>query len=385
LRQQVIEAPVYGRVAEWDKSEIYEGAHVKKGQRILEIRDVDPNLRYRLDEQLEAARSELSASERIVIAYEQQVEAYRTARDEIVAAADEYIEMAQQKVAGQERSLEAAQAAEIQKKLNFERKKLLEQDGLASTYDREFAEREWKEAVAKVEKAKADLEGAKDEEQAKRKEREAKSREASAKIESANAQQQKAEADVAKARKQVSEIEVKVARQNSQVVTAPVDGFILRLYVANQGAQLVKQGDPLLEIVPDTQDRAVEIWLDGNDAPLVEPGRHVRLQFEGWPAVQFAGWPSVAVGTFGGTVASIDSTDVRGDGRFRALIVPDESEQTWPDDRYLRQGVRANGWVLLNEVGLGYEIWRKLNGFPPVVSQKEPKASGAKFKAGKPK
>jgi membrane fusion protein, adhesin transport system len=105
----------------------------------------------------------------------------------------------------------------------------------------------------------------------------------------------------------------------------------------------------------------------------VTRGRNVRLQFEGWPAVQFAGWPSVAVGTFSGEVVNVDSTD-DGKGKFRILVVP-EAGNEWPSDHYLRQGVRANGWVLLNRVSLGYELWRQLNGFPPVVSTEEPKDS----------
>ncbi len=28
----------------------------------------------------------------------------------------------------------------------------------------------------------------------------------------------------------------------------------------------------------------------------------------------------------------------------------------------------AIGWVFLNRVPLGYEIWRRLNGFPPVLA-----------------
>ena len=31
----------------------------------------------------------------------------------------------------------------------------------------------------------------------------------------------------------------------------------------------------------------------------------------------------------------------------------------------LRLGGKVRGWVLLNEVRLGYEIWRQLNYFPP--------------------
>ena len=140
---------------------------------------------------------------------------------------------------------------------------------------------------------------------------------------------------------------------------------------------MVKPGDPLLTLVPDTADRAAELWVDGNDAPLVTPGRHVRLQFEGWPAVQFGGWPSVAVGSFGGTVARVDATD-DGKGNFRILVVPDKDDEPWPSGRFLRQGVQAHGWVLLDRVSLGFEVWRQLNGFPPVVDVK----AGDKKKSG---
>lgn len=133
--------------------------------------------------------------------------------------------------------------------------------------------------------------------------------------------------------------------------------------VTKQGGELVKPGDVLAVLVPDTQERAVELWVNGNDIPLVTPGRSVRLQFEGWPAIQFAGWPSVAVGTFGGTVAFVDAAD-DGNGRFRIVVVPDR-EEPWPATRFLRQGTRANGWVLLDRVRLGYELWRQFNGFPP--------------------
>jgi hypothetical protein len=138
---------------------------------------------------------------------------------------------------------------------------------------------------------------------------------------------------------------------------------------------MVKEGQSLFTIVPDTTERAVELWVSGNDTPLIHQGDHVRLQFEGWPAVQFAGWPSVAVGTFGGKVVAVDPTD-DGTGKFRVQVKQD-GDQPWPSDQYLRQGVRANGWVMLSQVPLGYEVWRQLNGFPPVISQKEP-GSGMK-------
>ena len=227
----------------------------------------------------------------------------------------------------------------------------------------------------------------------KKREREAKTQKAQIDIDSAIANLNKvkgdvskAESDVAKSQQEKSKVEkelvdmkVKLARQQNQIVRAPIDGFVLQI-TANLGSAVLKKGDPLCTIVPETQERAVQLWLDGNDWPLVKEGRHVRLQFEGWPALQFAGWPSIAVGTFGGEIVSVDATD-DGAGKFRVLIRPDPVDRPWPEDRYLRQGVRANGWVLLDRVPLWFEVWRKLNGFPPVVSKDQ---SGEKDSKSKP-
>jgi len=173
--------------------------------------------------------------------------------------------------------------------------------------------------------------------------------------------------DEANAAAELVRIDVRLSRQLTQSVKAPADGTILKL-VSGQGAQVVKAGQTLAVFVPETASRAVEVWINGNDIPLVYDGRKVRLQFEGWPAVQFSGWPSVAIGTFGGRVQLVDAVD-NGDGKFRIVVSPD-GKGPWPEPLYLRQGVRAIAWVLLDEVGLGFELWRQFNGFPP--SSKHP-------------
>ncbi|MDA8743298.1 HlyD family secretion protein [Rubripirellula amarantea] len=167
-------------------------------------------------------------------------------------------------------------------------------------------------------------------------------------------------------------------------IRAPRTGQIQEWFGV-EGSDTIKEGDQLFVIVPDADELAVEMRVSGNDMPLIQEGDRVRLQFEGWPAVQFAGWPSVAVGTFGGKVNRVFPTD-DGKGNFRVVVTPDnhfEREDGWPDDRYLRQGVRANGWVLLKRVPLGYEVWRQLNGFPPTVATDEP--GNSKEKANKVK
>ena len=167
--------------------------------------------------------------------------------------------------------------------------------------------------------------------------------------------QASAAADLAKA-------ETAVSRQATQLITAPRDGMILRTANADTSTY-IKEGDVLVTFAPQSVSRAVEIYVSGLDAVLVRPGRQVRLMFEGWPAVQFSGWPSVAVGTFAGVVQYVDPA-VSINGRYRIVVVEPPGEP-WPGDHYLRLGGKVRGWVLLNEVRLGYEIWRQLNYFPP--------------------
>jgi multidrug resistance efflux pump len=156
-------------------------------------------------------------------------------------------------------------------------------------------------------------------------------------------------------------------RQAASVVRAPIDGTIARINRAGPG-ETVKEGGQLAIIVPTTGDQAAELFVNSVDAAIVEPGRRVQLQFSGFPALQFSGFPGTSIGTFSGTVRIIDPVD-DGTGRYRLLVVPDTSgsRPAWPDDSYLRQGSSVTGWVLLSNVSLGYEIWRRINGLPPQI------------------
>ncbi len=179
--------------------------------------------------------------------------------------------------------------------------------------------------------------------------------------------------------KEIQDVRNKRSELDRLEIRAPRSGHIQQWF-GLEGSDTIKEGDRLFVIVPDADKLAVEMKVSGNDMPLIHEGDRVRLQFEGWPAVQFVGWPSVAVGTFGGKVNRVFPTD-DGNGNFRVVVTPDnhfDREDGWPDDRYLRQGVRASGWVLLKRVPLGYEIWRQLNGFPPVVADEEPEKSNDK-------
>ncbi|QDT14630.1 HlyD family secretion protein [Alienimonas californiensis] len=406
-RQQVVQAPIEGNIARWAEG-IRENAFVEEGDFVVELADVDPELLSRLSrqrsqaaDQVQLAESAREAAQRGVIASQSVVESNNSqlvflqeALRDTLDALDREIEGSQQKVKAEEQALAKAQATLVQARADHDRQLALFKEGFAAQAKFQEAEQKYLGATADVAKHEAYLEDARLAVQAKQSLRPAKERELQAKIDEVRAKVRKSESDVAKAesdlQKASSEIakansylldaESKLAKQRRQEVYAPRSGIVTQL-ISDGGSGIVKKGDPLFVLVPDGGERAVQIWLDGNDAPLVNPGRKVRLQFEGWPAVQFAGWPSVAVGTFGGEVASVDAVD-DGMGRFRVLVTPDPEDDPWPEDRFLRQGVRANGWVLLNEVALGYEMWRRMNGFPPVLTDAPAEKAGGKGGGG---
>jgi adhesin transport system membrane fusion protein len=366
-RQQTVEAPVSGRIVQWQARE---GAKVKAGDVLMEIVDVDPEQLERLRRQTDAAAAKLAAKEEELRAYRLQVDNLLTTRNLQVATAQYRLDVARQRALSASEAIASARATLDTAAVQTGRLQRLLGDGLVSKRDFEVAERDGIVARRNLNSAQAALNAAQAEQSAAEAEIGRIRADAQARIDSATASANKTLSELEDSRSSLLKSEIDLSRQQSQVVKAPRDGSILRL-VANPQSDIVKQGDPLLVLVPDSDVKAVELWVNGNDAVLIMPGRHARLQFEGWPAIQFAGWTELAVGTFGGTVAFVDSTD-DGKGKFRVLIVPDQADRPWPSERFLRQGVRVNGWVILNRVTMAYELWRQLNAFPPQLTEEKP-------------
>ncbi|MDO9423010.1 MAG: HlyD family efflux transporter periplasmic adaptor subunit [Methylobacter sp.] len=366
-RQQTIQSPVSGRIVQWQAKE---GAKVKAGDVLLEIADVDPQLLDRLHQQREAAAAKLASKEEELRTYRLQIDNLMTTRDLQAATAQYRLDVARQRALSAGETIASARATLDAAVTQSQRLQRLLADGLVSQRDFELAERDGIVARRNLNSGQAALDGALAEQRAAEMEIGRIRADAQARVDSAEASANKIQSELEDSRSSLLKSEIDVSRQQSQVVTAPRDGSVLRLLV-NPQSNIVRQGEPLLILVPDPGIKAVELWVSGNDAALITSDRHVRLQFEGWPAVQFAGWPEVAVGTFGGNVAFVDSTD-DGQGKFRVLIVPNPNDIPWPSGRFLRQGVRVNGWILLNRVTMAYELWRQLNAFPPQMTQESP-------------
>jgi len=96
--------------------------------------------------------------------------------------------------------------------------------------------------------------------------------------------------------------------------------------------------------------------------PLIHKGEKVRVWFDGWPTIVFSGWPNTSYGTFGGEIVAIENF-ISVNGKYRVLIAQDPNDKPWPKE--LNIGAGAQTFALLDNVPIWYELWRKLNGFPP--------------------
>ena len=380
-RRQTVDAPMIGFVTKWH---VGEGSRVKAGDVLLEMSDIDPNYHERLDEQLLASTHKLDAKHSELKVQKQQLQNYIAIREAKVASASFKSEMAQQKVVAATQAIHAAEAT-LEASINqVARMRSLLDEGLVSKREFEVAERDNIVSQRQLASIKAQLDAAKAEEKSVLVEINEIRADGDSGIGSVNAHITKIQAELADSKHSLAGAVVNVARLNARLVLAPRAGTVLRLTVLS-AAQIISKGQSLLEIVPENKSSSVALYVNGVDAPLIVPGSVVRLQFEGWPAVQVGGWPRIKAGTFAGKVAFIDATD-DGQGNFRVMVLPDTRSETWPSERFLRQGTAVKGWILLEEVTIGYELWRLFNGFPlhlpkdtmPIVANDKPNSGQSK-------
>jgi len=362
-RQQTVEAPVSGRIAHWH---VHEGSLVRKGDKLVTISDLDPQITERLEQERLALTDRLRAAQARVDSIESRVSSLQLARGEAVNAAENRAAMAAERVRQAQQVLAAAEAALETTKVNYERQKSLFDQGLTSKRNVELSELELKRAQTDEQRAIAGLKAAEQEKNALKRDARRIARDSDAAISDARAGMQSALSDLARSNEDLPRVELRLSRQKTQEVIAPKDGIITRLLVA-QEAEFVREGKGLCILIPQTGKRAVEIWVDGNDIPLIRDGREARLMFQGWPALQISGWPQGSYGTFPARVKFMDNAD-DGHGKFRVVLIPDaNTSDQWPDSALLKQGVRVRAWIFLNRVTIGYELWRKFNDFPPAI------------------
>lgn len=344
-RAQNIESQISARIERWY---VNEGARVKAGDTIAVLRDLSTSF---MDKDFLFKQQQIRDN----VVQEQELD---------ILVSEQKVIQARQKLLAAEASITNVVIEAATARTRLTRAQSLSQQGLVST-------KELEEATLKLNKAVVDSVKAMTLVEIERRAVENAKTELSAKQRKAQSVSVKADLDLANSS----------ARSGASAVIAPSDGIVARITQAGPG-ETVKDGDRLASIVPASDDEAVELMISSMDAALIDTGRTVRLQFSGFPALQFSGWSSIAIGTFGGIVKVIDPVD-DGKGSYRILVVPDSADAPWPSQAYLRQGTEATGWVLLSDVPIGYELWRQMNGFPPVIPVRSAKVEKEQGKAVK--
>ncbi len=366
-RPQTIHSTLDGRIEAWFVSE---GDTVQQGDTIVflsEIKDAyfDPQLVGRTQEQIEAKKSSIESYVDKAQALAAQIQALRATMELKVESAENKVEQARLKVISDSIDLEAVKIGYNIAETQYARWDTLLKQGIKSRTDWEAKRNKFQEMQAKlvsqrnkVDLARNELLNAIIDRNNVRNEYMEKISKAESERQSAISTRFVAEGDVAKLTNQRTNYE---ARINFRYITAPITGFINKAITPGIG-ETVKAGEAVVSILPVYYHLAAEIYVQPVDLPLVRQGAHVRLEFDGWPAIIFSGWPNTSFGTFGGRIYAVEN-NISPNGRYRVLVEPDPTDEPWPDA--LRIGSGTNAFALLKDVPIWYELWRQLNGFPP--------------------
>ncbi len=366
-RPQTIQSTIAGRIEKWY---VREGQLVEAGDTIVYLSEIkaeyfDPELIPRTAKQVDAKEGAIAAYGRKVEALEDQIEALRSELDFKQRQLANKIQQTEYKLASDLADMEQAYYQDSVAIVQYTRATNLFKSGIESRAEMEEKRIKMQEARAKYISAQNKVEAARNELENARLSLNSVIYEYNQEI--AKAESDKfstlsamydADASLNKLRIQASNYE---RRSRFYYILAPQDCYITQAIKPGLG-ETVKEGEGIVTIMPAEYELAVELYIRPMDLPLVDIGQEVRFIFDGWPAFIFSGWPGQSFGTYSGEVVAIDNM-ISKNGEYRILVAPEKETKSWPEA--LRVGSGAQGIALLNNVPLWYEIWRRLNGFPP--------------------
>lgn len=370
-RPQYLQTAISGRIKEW---RVFEGQHVQKGDTLVIMTEVkekylDPQLVERLGEQRDAKQQGIEALNDKIKAIDAQILALENNKKLALQKARNKIKQARLKVKIDSADLQAAKLDAKIALQQLQRNEALYKEGLKSLADVETRRIKWQDALTKESSAMDKLVISLNEVQVSTLHLSDEQNAYNEKIAKALSDIQSTESYIAESRGSVAKLQNEqqdaANRQSFRVIIAPQNGFVSKVLRAGIG-EIIKENETIITLVPQNPQLAAELFVDPTHISLVRNNNNVRLRFDGWPILQVSGWPEAALGTYGGKVLMMDFV-ANETGKYRVLVAPDKSDEPWPD--ILRIGTKTQGWVMMNEVPIWFELWRQINGFP--LSPKE--------------
>ncbi|MFN8284840.1 MAG: HlyD family efflux transporter periplasmic adaptor subunit [Chitinophagales bacterium] len=366
-RSQQLNAIISGSIDKWY---VKEGSFVKKGDTILKLNEIksdylDPELLTRTKEQLDAKTNAADNYTGKAATANVQIKALQAALDLKMEQINNKLEQAQRYIEIDQANLKAATNDFELAQLQYDRQKKLFDDGLVSKTQLEQRYQTLQNATAKLTAAQQKLANSKQDLVITKLEKNSTEQDYLDKIAKVNGEKFQSLSNVSTTQGEIAKLSNQYKnyekRANFYYVIAPQDGQIIKVKNAGIG-EIIKETEMIAEIVPTINSTSVEMFVKAVDIPLISVGQTVSLTFDGFPAIVFSGWPNASFGFFRGKVAFIE-TAINKQGYFRILVTEDSSYKPWPKN--LKYGSGSNGIALLKDVPVYYEIWRKINGFPP--------------------
>mgnify|MGYP000200100030 FL=1 len=365
-RPQTIQNTIPGKIEKWY---VQEGDLVKKGDTILYLTEIkteyfDPQLIERTQEQVQAKANGINAYENKLLALDNQIHSLNDLQRLKIQTVDNKVKQSKLLVTTDSAGWKASEIELETARQRLKRQEDMYNQGLISLTDLETRRLKLQETKAKAieQENKYGLSVNKYintliEQDQVISEFAEKISDVKSKRSSAGSELYDGLGEMSKMKNQLANYEL---RQEFYYVMAPRDGYITQAIQAGIGEN-IKENTPIITIVPLKWKKAVEVYVDPIDLPLIKRGNQMMFLFDGWPSIVFSGWPQLSYGTFPGKVQAIDY-NISKNGKYRILV--EESDiKPWPDE--VRIGSGARGVALLNSVPVWYELWRQLNGFPP--------------------
>jgi multidrug resistance efflux pump len=366
-RPQNLNSPIPGKIVKWW---VKEGDVVKKGDTILQISEIkedylDPNLISRTQQQVSAKKGSISSYEGKARTADIQMQAMEQARRLKLQQISNKIGQIQNKLTGEKAELNAISNELANSKDRYDRNQKLYDDGLISLTELQQRNISYQNLLAKKVSAERKIAVLDQDLLNAQLESNAVEQEYAEKISKTQGEQFQSYSQIATSQGEVAKLENQISnyviRNGMYIVLAPQDGQIVQANKAGLG-EILKEGERIAMIIPTSANYVVEMYVEPMDLPLISNGQKVRFMFDGFPAIVFSGWPNASYGTFGGRIITYEN-NISANGKFRVLVAQDTTDKKWPPQ--LKIGTGAQGITLLNDVPIWYELWRKVNGFPP--------------------
>ena len=343
-RPQQMNTIIAGRIIKWF---VREGDFVNKGDTIVQLLDVkddflDPKLVERTEEQLVSKRQKIDFFKEKILANGSQVIALESMRDFKLSALENKMDQLRRKVISDSAELTAAEIDYGIASEQLVRAKKMYSDGIIALTELERRTALFNKTLASVTEKQQKFQNTKQDIIICRMDMSVVQQEVADKV-------FKARSEIASSQTEIAATDIEVSKNQNQLANFVIRGS-QRWLIAPQSGQItkarkaginetVKEGEMIVEIVPDKVDHAAELFVKPMDLVLLSIGQEVRLIFDGYPAIVFSGWPQASYGTFSGNV---------------------------------KVGAGAQGFALLKNVRIWFELWRQINGFPPEYYKVQP-------------